>query len=166
MKPGARQTKDNTAAFAKLLKELAGVRVMVGIPGDSAERVDDSGKVAPINNAALGLIMEHGSPAQNIPARPFLVPGVRDASSETTDKLKQAGASALAGNADAADRGFHAAGLIAQAAVKKKMSSGPFLKLSDSTLENRRRRGVTRTTPLIDTANLETHITYVVRRKK
>lgn len=166
MTTGARKTRDNYAAFASIVQKLAGTRVMIGIPGDSSKRIEEDGSVAPINNAALGYIMEEGSPANNIPARPFLVPGVQDSLSRTTTQLKKAGAQALSGNASGAERNFEAAGLIAQASVKNKMSSNVPPPLKESTLAARRRRGVTRTNTLVDTANLQAHITYVVRKKK
>jgi hypothetical protein len=166
MASGARKTRDNTAAFARIVQKLAGTRVLVGIPAEDADRIEDDGTRAPINNAAIGYILEKGSPAANIPARPFLVPGVEDSLDRSTDPIGKAGARALNGDEAGADRNFHAAGLIAQASVKQKMSSNVPPKLKESTLENRRRRGVTRTTTLVDTGNLQNHIQYVIRRKK
>jgi hypothetical protein len=158
-------TKDSMASLRKSLDGLARERVLVGVPSDESARVNDDGSVSPINNAALGYLIEHGSPATNMPARPFLVPGVRDALPTALPHIGQAGARMLASDPDGADREFHRAGLIAQSAVKRKMNLGPFQKLADSTLAARRRRGVTRTTPTVDTANLQAHITYVIRKK-
>lgn len=164
MKSGAKMTKDSMATLRKSIEDLSKQRVLVGIPSEESTRVNDNGSVSPINNAALGYLIEHGSPANNAPARPFLVPGVQDSLSQALPHVRQAGAKMLAGNPDGSEKEFHAAGLIAQASVKRKMNVGPFAKLADSTLTARRRRGVTRITPTVDTANLQAHITYVLRQ--
>lgn len=165
MKSGAKMTKDSMALLRKSIEDLAKQRVLVGIPSDEATRVNDDGSVSPINNAALGYLVEHGSPANNTPERPFLVPGVQESLPQANPRIGKAGSKMLAGDPAGAEKEFHAAGLIAQASVKRKMNVGPFAKLADSTLAARRRRGVTRTTPTVDTANLQAHITYVVRKK-
>lgn len=56
----------------KNIEELASYDVLVGIPSDEANRKGDS----EINNAELAYIHEHGSPINNIPARPFLKPSL------------------------------------------------------------------------------------------
>jgi hypothetical protein len=165
MKSGARMTKDSMAVLRRSVEDLAKQRVLVGIPSDEATRVNDDGSVSPINNAALGYLVEHGSPANNTPERPFLVPGVQESLPQANPRIGKAGSKMLAGDPAGAEKEFHAVGLIAQASVKRKMNVGPFAKLADSTLAARRRRGVTRTTPTVDTANLQAHITYVVRKK-
>lgn len=152
--------------LAEAIDKLRSVRVMVGIPAEDAERTETDGSTSPINNAAIGYIQEKGSPAKNIPARPFLVPGVKDAQDEAVDHLKNGAAQAIHGNDAGLDKELNAAGLIAQSAVKKKMSSNVPPKLADSTLAARRRRSVTRTDTLVDTGNLQNHVTYVIRRKK
>lgn len=152
--------------LAEAIDKLRSVRVMVGIPAEDAERTETDGSTSPINNAAIGYIQEKGSPAKNIPARPFLVPGVKDAQDEAVDHLKNGAAQAIHGNDAGLDKELNAAGLIAQSAVKKKMSSNVPPKLADSTLAARRRRGVTRTDTLVDTGNLQNHVTYVILRKK
>lgn len=166
MSSGAWKKRDNSAEFARIIQKLAGTRVLIGIPAEDSERIENDGTRAPINNASIGYILEKGSPAANIPARPFLVPGVEDSLDRATDSIEKAGARALNGDEAGADRNFNAAGLIAQASVKRKMSSNVPPKLKESTLENRRRRGVTRTTTLVDTGNLQAHIQYVIRKKK
>lgn len=165
MKSGAKMTRDSMAALRKSIEDLAKQRVLVGIPSEEAARVNDDGSVSPINNAALGYLIEHGSPANNAPARPFLVPGVQECLPQANPRIGKAGSKMLAGDPAGAEKELHAAGLIAQASVKRKMNVGPFAKLADSTLAARRRRGVTRITPTVDTANLQNHVTYVVRKK-
>ena len=57
------------------------------------------------------------------------------------------------------------AGLIAQNSVKATITAGEgFAPLAESTLAARKRRGVSRTKPLIDTGSLLNSITYVIRK--
>jgi len=165
MASGVKMTKDSMDSLRKSIEALSKKRVLVGIPSEESTRVNNDGSVSPINNAALGYIQEHGSPANNIPARPFLVPGVQGSRETTDSMLGKAGAKMLVGDESGCDMELDKAGLTAASSVKKKMSGGPFQKLADSTLAARARRGVTRTTPLVDTANLQAHITYVKRTK-
>jgi hypothetical protein len=63
---------DRAEELIKAVNELTTSDVLVGIPKKNNARRD-----SPIGNAALARIHEFGSPAQNIPARPFLYPGVK-----------------------------------------------------------------------------------------
>ncbi len=49
-------TQDNLASVMKSIKDLVSRDVLVGIPGDNAERKDDD----PVSNAVLGYIHTHG----------------------------------------------------------------------------------------------------------
>lgn len=154
--------KDNVEAALKAIRKLTENQALVGIPADNNQR-QQTGQ--PITNAALGYIHENGSPAQNIPARPFLVPGVTNAQPRTIDLLTQGAKAALDGDAGAMDRALNAAGLNAVSEVKRKITAGipPPLK------RPRRRKGRPRggqQTPLIDTGQLLNSITYVVRKRK
>lgn len=171
--------KDDVAKILRSIADLTAKTVLVGIPESEAPRDDTE----PVNNAALGYIHEHGSPANNIPARPFLIPGVTSAQERVTGKLKGAAKAALEGKADGVGKGLHAAGLVAQAAVRDKLNSGDFEPLSDATLRARARRGrqgaidelasraagnapSTETAkPLVDTGQLRNSINYVIRNK-
>lgn len=158
--PGITVTIDKVPAIEKAIKDLAATRVMVGIPASKAARREKGA----INNAALGYIHENGAPEAGIPARPFLIPGVRNAEAQITAHLKAAGEAALSGEAKRSDRELHATGLIAQAAVRAKITAGPFIALARSTLARRRARGRTGTKPLIDSGQLRNAISYVLRR--
>jgi len=132
--------------------------VLVGIPSNEDGRSDGN-----LGNAAIGYIHEKGSPAQNIPARPFLEPGVKAASARVVDIFKE-GASASFSDPSAGLKALNKAGLVAQAEIKKALVAGEgFAPLSKSTLDSRRRRGVTRSKPLIDTGSLLASINYVVK---
>ncbi|GMG90666.1 hypothetical protein Cmtc_18860 [Cupriavidus sp. TKC] len=149
----------------EVLQSISGLvdkQVLVGIPDSAPERQDDE----PISNAAIGYIQETGSPANNLPARPFLVPGVAAAEPKTLPKLQQAVEAALDGDLSRADKRMAGAGLEAQNSVRARINSGISPELKESTLANRRRRGRTGTVPLIDTGQLRNSITYVIRKRK
>ena len=46
---------------------------LIGIPSDAKRPVNEKGQDSGINMAELALIMEKGSPANNVPARPFML---------------------------------------------------------------------------------------------
>ena len=158
MKTSVRVTKDSVANIITNIEAMTGKRVLIGIPDANAGRKD-----GPITNAALGYIHENGSPARNIPARPFLVPGVTEAAPKAIDAMKKFAAQGLTDPA-AVDKGLNAAGLIAQAAVKNRIrNSVGFAPLAESTLSQRKAQGKQGTKPLIRTGQLLNSITYVVR---
>ena len=153
-------TKDITAAVLQTVQEMAKKRVLIGIPAEKAARKGD-----PITNASLGYIHENGSPARNIPARPFLKPGVEQAADKCAAVLGKFAKTAFNNPSDL-DKGLNAAGLIAQASVKKRIVSGEgFAPLKEGTIAARKRAGAKGTKPLIRTGQLLNSITYVVREK-
>lgn len=161
MKSGVTTTVDHAAKIISGIADLVGTRVMVGVPADKTDRRDDG---APINNAALAYIHENGAPEVSIPARPFIQPGLDEKKDAIVSGLRKVGEAALDGRPEAMDRGFHAVGLKAQAAIRAKITTGPFLALKPATLAARRRRGRTGDKPLIDTAQLRNALNYVIRK--
>jgi hypothetical protein len=163
-------TRTDPASIVAAVESLAKKRVLVGIPADSDKNTRASG---PMTNAALGYIHENGAPSVNIPARPFLVPGVQNAQSAMTPHLEAAARAAVAGDEQKMLQALNAVGLVAQNAVKAKITDGPFEPLKPGTVARRmrtkarrRRKVVTASAdahPLIDTGQLRNSITYVVR---
>lgn len=172
-------TKDSVKEVLKTIRDLTNKRVLVGIPESADARPE--GKAG---NALIGYVQENGCPELNIPARPFLVPGVQNATEESTRILKRAGVAALQGDGSEVDNRLNQVGLMCAASVKDKMDTGPFKPLADSTLEARVRKGggsqvgakeelesrregnppgTDLAQPLIDTGNLQNSITYVIR---
>jgi len=100
-----------------------------------------------------------------IPPRPFLEPGVIAAQEKTTPQLASAARAALKGDIAGAQMRLGRAGLEAVNSVRAVMTEGIDPPLADSTIRNRRSRGRTGTTPLIDKGELRNAITYVVRKK-
>lgn len=184
MAPGLKVTKDRTKDLLRDVRTLTQRAVLVGIPDDAGP-----GEVGPQStgnvrresgepsNAQLGYLHENGSPANNLPARPFLVPGVRNAQKQVEHRLKAAARAALEGETGRMNRNLHAAGMEAMISVQRKLQSGPFVPLAPGTIAARRRRSAgssyrrKATTaedvkPLIDTAQMLRAVTYVVREDK
>lgn len=156
-----RVTKDNLKTVLGNIRAMADKHVLVGVPAEEAPRKGD-----PITNASLAYIHENGSPARNIPARPFLKPGVK-ASREKCVKVLKGAAKAGFKDQAAIDKGLNSAGLIAQAAVKNQIvSQEGFAPLKPATLVARKRKGAKGTKALIRTGQLLNSITYVVRERK
>lgn len=152
----------------KLLKSLAALtkdRCLVGVPASNADRDPEPGESPDVNNAMIGYIMETGSPAKNIPARPFLVPGVENAKDEVAKRYAAGAKAMLNGKTDTLEPTHNAVGLIAVASVQEKITDGPFVPLAPRTLAARRARGRTGEMPLIDTDQLRRAQNYVIRRK-
>lgn len=174
-----KMTVDKLAQVLKSISDLASKEVLVGVPESNDERKEEQ----PINNAAIGYIMETGSPANNIPARPHLVPGIQDVQAEVAAKLADGASAALSGSQSGVLRALNSAGMIGQRGVRAKITEGMFAPLAESTLRaraNRGRKGAARelasraagnapdntnAKPLIDTGQYRHAITYVVRDK-
>ena len=148
-----RRTGSGLGPIEKAVAHLAKTRLLVGIPGDSAPRDPVPGqKGTPPSNALVGYVMEFGEPSKNIPARPFLVPGVDDARAEIVKGMEKATVSALSGKPAGIRDGLDQAGLAAVASVQAKMIAGPFAPLSQRTIEARARRRYADTGKLVGTA--------------
>lgn len=129
------KTVDTTLDLMRSLNELASVEVLVGVPAQAEARDDGS-----ITNAALAYIHETGAPEANIPARPFIRPGVQNDKDNIVHYLRQASQAAFAGKRDAMMKAFNLAGLSAVNSIKKKITEGPFEPLKPATIAARRRR--------------------------
>lgn len=181
-------TKDNVFKIFKSMAELTGKAVYVGIPEDKNAR-NAEGK--PINNARLGYIHEFGSPIANIPARPFLIPGVKAVEKEAANQLKLASEAALKGDTALADQFLNRTGIVAVNKVREVIGSNIPPPLKPRTIRDRRKTRGTKSrraneilymqlisqgmepgtaqdqagiVALIDTGQLRNSITYVVKK--
>lgn len=156
---------DRLNELIRNITSLVKQRVLVGVPAAKTKRDPEPGEPSNITNAAIGYVQEFGLPTNNIPARPFLVPGIKAAQSRITGALKSAARSALTFKPSQAQNSFVAAGLIAQNSARRTLTDGAgFAPLAPATLAARRRRGRTGTRPLVDTGQLRNSITYVIRK--
>lgn len=132
-------TVDNLDAVLKAIAGLTQQQVLVGVPDSTAGRKDEG---EPVSNAEIGYIMETGSPANNVPARPHLVPGVEDALPRITPQLQRGVSAALNGSLDKVDQALGAAGTLAASSVRLRIRNNIPPPLAPSTVANRyRQRG-------------------------
>lgn len=171
---------DNSAKLIDRVNSLAMSDVLVGIPKEKSARTD-----IPMSNAAIGYIHEFGSPLHNIPARPFLYPGIRKCQAEIIQVLKQGAQDALAGKGSNQVT-LNKVGLIARNSVVNELTNPnpAYAPLKPATIRGRLRKtaagrrqlkklsGAAALTawasgnikPLIDTGQLRASITYVVKK--
>lgn len=148
---------DKVSSVIKSIHKMQKARVYVGIPESENNRSD--GK---IGNAGIGYVQEFGSPAQNIPARPFLVTGINAIKDEVSEMLADAAKIAL--DEKSITVALTKAGIKATNSVKATITKGEgFEALSESTLKARRRKGFKGTKPLIRTGQLRNSINYIVK---
>jgi phage gpG-like protein len=131
------------------------------VPSDKAERKDSNEP----SNAMLAYIHDNGSPAQNIPARPFMRPGIESAKGAIEAVMKLGAKKALDGDETAVVVSLHQAGLIAQRSIRARINEGIDPPLAESTLRARARKGAKGTKPLIRTGQLRNSINYVIVEK-
>jgi hypothetical protein len=157
-----RVTLDRSKEIMASLAVLTRDKVMVGIPAENAARPGER-----INNAQIGYIHENGAPEVNIPPRPTLMPGVRNAQEAIINRLRNGALGVLAGREGAADRGLHLAGQEAVNGVLAVFDAQAFTPLSPVTLERRKtreNRPHQGETILEDTGNFRRAYTYVIRK--
>jgi hypothetical protein len=186
-------TKDKVNAVVGSITKLVGKQVLVGIPESNAARQDEQSAGSHPTNAMIGYVMETGSPARNVPARPWLVPGTRESQRDWMPHLRGAAGAALDGNPQKSDQELTAAGVVAESGVKRKIGSNIPPPLKPSTIRARKyarqtqsrraneeryleqvRSGVDPATAqsaagivsLVNTGQLRNAVTSVVRTKK
>lgn len=157
----AQKIKDNFPAFKKLAAQIALKSVFVGVPANTSEQREGE----PINNATLAYIHQNGSPAKNIPARPFMTIGMDEAKEPATKQMEN-GAKKFFKSKDANDveQALGKAGFVAENAIKRAVNSNIQPALAPATVKARQRRGRTGTNTLVDTGALRNSIRYVIRR--
>jgi hypothetical protein len=151
--------------FAREVMRELEKRVAIGFPADGPSRQPESGEEAPPSNAVIAYLQETGAPDQNLPARPFLVPGVESIKAEAAARLKKAAAAALAGDLSAPEKALHAIGLQGVSAVRQQITEGTFAPLAERTLQARKARGRTSEKPLIDSSQMRNAVTYVITKR-
>lgn len=180
MKPtlSVTQTADHAALLRRAMTLLTRQDVLVGIPAEKAARKGD-GDGEPAGNALIGYVQEHGSPARNIPARPFLVPGITSVQDQVAGLMADAARAALRGDPAGVVATQNRIGLMAVNAVGAQFVDNDWPALAPQTLagrwreENRdqvgkkqkkdRVRQPKKTNPLLFTTALRGSIAYVVR---
>lgn len=160
-KPYLRVTSDFTEKFNDIVKGFKNDEVLVGIPSDNTDR-----KEGEINNATLLAINEFGSPMNNIPPRPVMATGIRNAQDAIGEQFEKAASQALSKGLSVLPTYYERAGIIAANSVKKAINDQDGIEPpSESTLAARARAGFKGTKSLIVTGQMRNAITSVVRSK-
>lgn len=159
-KPYLKITSDFTKEFNDVVKKFRNDDILVGIPEQEAPREEGE----PINNAALLAINEFGSPDQNIPARPVMAIGIRNAQAQIAQLFKDGAKAALSKGIAAISIYYNRIGIVASNSVKKAINAqegfpGP----AESTLAARKSKGFKGTKALVVTGQMRNAITYVIR---
>lgn len=160
LKSTVKVTSDFTKQFNEIIKKFKKDTVLVGIPEDTSERKNHDG----INNATLLAINNFGSPANNIPARPVMEIGIRNAQEPIAAEFAKAAKEVLTKGPAAVDLYFNRAGMIAANSIKKAINSQEGISPpAESTMASRKARGFKGTKALIVTGQMRNAITYVVK---
>ena len=155
-------TVDRTALLKEAMKALKDSAVLVGIPSASDKNLRTD---TPETNAEIGFVNEYGEPSKNIPARPFLMPGINLAMAKNKKIMLNGAKKALSLHDNpviAIDIALNAVGINSQNAIQNYIVDGDFIPLAPYTLELRKRRGFMGEKPLNVTGSLHDAITYVV----
>lgn len=155
---GVTVTLDRTDAIVKQITALTKTSVLVGIPAANAGR-----REGPIGNAQIGYISEHGSPAKNIPARPWLIPVINRLRDRAVQMLRQAAEFSLNGEPAKAKNQLDALGLTAVSDLKNNIVGGGDPAFAPNAPATIARKGST--SPLINSAQFLNAITYVIRKR-
>lgn len=159
-------TKDFTMNFNQIIKKFKNDQVLIGIPEEKATRSADS----KVNNATLLALNNFGSPRLNIPARPVMQNGIKNAADQIANQFKLAAIAGLELGSAGVDSYYERAGIIASTSIKKAINaqdfrgggpnnSGP----APSTLIARKAAGFKGAKSLIVTGQMRNAITYVVK---
>ena len=176
-------TKDSIVELIKLnslFNQLEGLKkcsVLVGIPEEESER-----KKGEMSNAALLYIHSHGSPKNNLPARPLLEPAITEPNNaqRITEDLKMVAQALLDGKPAQAERGMKVAGQDAVNMIKNwfddprngwEPNKPGTIKRKISKLKGKKKKaalvaqatGEKVDTVLVDTAQMKNAITYVIK---
>lgn len=167
--------REDTNLIWNIIKGFDFIRhheVLVGIPQEKNSAHDGG-----LTNAELLFLHTHGSPINNMPARPTIEPAISESNvaKAIQDQLIDCMRKALMGNVAAAERAMHMAGMIGASAAQKKFGSGDLapnapITIHGGWMHNKVSgklfyvKGKKSSAPLIDTGALRAAITYVVRR--
>lgn len=159
-KPTLEVTADFSLTFLEAIKRFKNDKVLVGIPLEDSQREDDEG----MTNAALLAINNFGSPINNIPPRPVMQIGIRNAQEKIAEQFKLAAQNVLKQGVQSLAIYYERVGIIGSNSIKKAINDqegfpGP----ANSTLASRKSEGFKGTKALVKTGQIRNAITYVVK---
>jgi len=190
IKGGVKLIRDQAVAHVEAVEILLRNEILVGFPEQNADREPEDSHLSGPNgptNAALGYIHDHGAPEANIPARPFMDPGIQstrdDLAGQFRSLLEKVTHVGGIPPTQVAQR-LHRIGLVASVGIKNKINEGIPPPLAESTLLKRANRGLKGrkgaqkelqnrakgeapstqfAKPLVDTGQLRNAVNYVIR---
>jgi hypothetical protein len=165
--------------LASHIEALTNKQVLVGVTADKTQRQEGDG----VTNATIAYLQDNGSPINNIPARPFMLPGLAAAEEKIKRIFKTGAEQILRGEQQSAEPVLLKVGLVLQAAIRGKINEGIPPPLAERTLQeriasgratvgaqvelDRREQGLDPSTefakPLVHTGQLRNSITFVIR---
>jgi hypothetical protein len=142
----------SSTSLESVVRALTSSKVLVGIPQSSPPRPPEPGVKNPPTNALIGYVMETGDPHKNIPARPFLVPGVSAVTDKISARMSSALKAALKGDFSSVNVTFERVGADCVSSVKATILAGDFIPLADVTVQARADRRNKQTGKLLQNA--------------
>jgi hypothetical protein len=138
------------------MMQLVGLEVFIGIPKDTSARK----KTSKISNAELLYIHTHGSPLQNIPARPVIEPAIKANQDLINKELAKVVPLAIDGQISEAKKQLKKVGVLGANLARAWFtdSRNNWKENAPSTIK---RKGSNK--PLIDTGELRKAITFVIK---
>lgn len=151
-------------------------QVLVGVPEEKDPRKAQEG----IGNAGLARIHDKGSPLANIPARPFMKPGITKAQDRINNQMLAAAKAGLNKDEEQVELHLEKAGMLAQNGIRSIINTGEgFAPLKRGTLTGRLRKRkaakkwdndkreevMASLHPLVDTGQLRNSIIFIVEGK-
>lgn len=161
MKAGYKVTLDRSAKVLADLQAMTALDCLIGIPEGNSVRKDGKQE---ISNAQIGYQNEFGSAANNIPPRPFLIPGVQAVQDEVTAEIAR-GIGASFQNPGSIRKALERSGMKAVASVKAKIRGLGNYSPDSPTVKARKAKGFNGTAILRVTGQLINSITYVVQKR-
>lgn len=168
-------TVNHQAAFESMIKKLAEKSVYVGIRGggerkpleafskSKSRKVKKSAAKEP-TNAEIAYVNEFGSPADNIPPRPFLFPAINK-QKEKVERIFEKNLKVALTNLNPShiDKTLEAVGTLVRDTAKLNITDSiNMTPLSPVTIKRRKEAGFAGTKPLRQTGQLVGSIEYVV----
>lgn len=159
------KTIDNSKLVYNAIKTLTQYEVKIGLPKEYAERESVASDEARrggvfLTNAEIAFINEYGEPGLNIPARPFLVPGIYKVMPQIIRLIGPAIREILS-KQDPRDS-LIKVGRTGRNGVRDFLLFGSIQPLAHATIQYRKDAGIDHNTPLIETGRMRNALSYMI----
>lgn len=158
-----KKTRDNSESLVQMAAKLAKLKLFVGVTQENNARAPTKDDPTPPSNSTVGYAMEFGVPERNVPARPHLVVGLKDASDAVVHNMGVAAVAVSVRDLPGALEAMADAGTACVESVRSKIQSGPFEPLAPRTIRARLAKGNQSDQPLVDTGQYLNSVGFVIR---